>query len=86
MTPKRLSTGVIAYYWAPPTRARKAGCPIEPEALGTDYGTAKQRCDEVLNKHYQSWLTNGQGVSEGAARPKWDVRLDGFHLQGLAEI
>ena len=60
MTPKRLSSGVVAYYWAPPTRARKAGCPIPAEALGTDYGTAKERCDTVLNKHYHAWASEGE--------------------------
>jgi hypothetical protein len=58
MTAKRLSSGATAYYWAPPTRARKAHCPVPPEALGTDYGTAK-RCDDVLNPHYRAWLTKG---------------------------
>ena len=55
MTAKRLSTGVIAYYWAPPTRAKKLGCPVPAEALGNDYGAAKLRCDEILNKHYRAW-------------------------------
>jgi hypothetical protein len=34
MTAKRLASGSIAYYWSPPTRARKGGCPVVPEALG----------------------------------------------------
>ncbi len=55
MTAKRLSSGVIAYYWAPPTRAKKLGCPVPAEALGNDYGAAKLRCDEILNKHYRAW-------------------------------
>jgi hypothetical protein len=72
MTAKRLSTGAIAYYWAPPTRARKAGCPVEPEALGTDYGAAKARCDDVLNRHYKAWLTKSEAVEPGAARSSFD--------------
>jgi hypothetical protein len=67
MTAKRLSTGTTGYYWAPPTRARKAGCPVLPEALGTDYGAAKQRCDDVLNRHYRAWL-KGEDVASGAGR------------------
>jgi hypothetical protein len=59
MTEKRLSTGVIAYYWAPPTRAKKAGYTVTSEALGTDYGTAKKRCDDILNPHYKAWLNKG---------------------------
>jgi hypothetical protein len=68
MTAKRLSSGATAYYWAPPTRARKADCPVLPEALGTDYGTAKQRCDDILNKHYRSWLSKGEGTEPGTER------------------
>jgi hypothetical protein len=68
MTAKRLVSGSIAYYWSPPMRARKAGCPVLPEALGTDYGAAKQRCDDVLNPHYRSWLAKGEGVEAGTER------------------
>jgi hypothetical protein len=68
MAAKRLSTGAIGYYWAPPTRARRAGCPVLPEALGADYGAAKQRCDDVLNPHYRSWLAKGEGVEPGTER------------------
>jgi hypothetical protein len=67
MTAKRLASGVTAYYWSPPTRARKAACPVGAEALGTDYGIAKKRCDDVLNPHYRSWLTNGDATETGAA-------------------
>jgi hypothetical protein len=59
MTAKRLSTGVIAYYWAPPSRAKKAGYTITSEALGTDYGAAKKRCDDILNPHYKALLNKG---------------------------
>jgi hypothetical protein len=74
MTAKRLSTGAIGYYWAPPTRARRAGCPVLPEALGTDYGAAKQRCDDVLNLHYRSWLAKDEGEpgTERAMRGTFD--------------
>jgi hypothetical protein len=72
MTSKRLSTGVIAYYWSPPTRARKAACPVEPEALGTDYGAAKARCDDVLNHHYKAWLNKGERIEAGSVRGTFD--------------
>jgi hypothetical protein len=35
---------------------------VVPEALGTDYGAAKQRCDEVLNPHYRSWLAHWRSM------------------------
>jgi hypothetical protein len=60
MIEKRLSTGAIAYYWAPPTRAKLAGYIVTSEALGTDYGAAKKRCDDILNPHYKAWLNKGR--------------------------
>jgi hypothetical protein len=49
MVAKRLKSGATAYYWGPPTWAKKKGCRLGSAALGTDYACAKQRCDEVLN-------------------------------------
>jgi len=51
----RLASGVSAYYWKLPTWAKRAGCPVRSEALGTDYGEAKRRCDDVLNPQLDSW-------------------------------
>ena len=68
MTEKRLSTGAIAYYWAPPSRAKKAGYMVTSEALGTDYGEAKKRCDDVLNPHYKSWLNQGAKTASSNLR------------------
>ena len=55
MVAKRLKSGLIAYYWAPPTWALGDGCTLRREALGTDYAIAKQRCDELLNPQPDSW-------------------------------
>jgi hypothetical protein len=60
MRPKRLSNGQVAYYWEPPTWAKKAGCLIKAEALGVDYGAAKQRCDTILNVQFDAWRTGVQ--------------------------
>jgi len=62
MTSKRLKGGAAAYFFSVPTWAKKAGCPVQPEALGTDYGIAKQRCDEILNPQYDAWRTRGEAV------------------------
>jgi integrase len=72
MTAKRLSTGAIAYYWAPPSRAKKAGYKVTSEALGTDYGEAKKRCDNVLNPHYRAWLNKGADAAPS------NIRLGSF--------
>lgn len=68
MSSKRLASGTTGYYWAPPTWAKKAGCPVRSEALGVDYGAAKQRCDDVLNQQYDAWRT-GCDALEPAASP-----------------
>lgn len=57
MVAKRLASGATAYYWRPPTYALAKGCPVKPEALGTDYAGAIARCDEVLNPQFEAWRT-----------------------------
>jgi hypothetical protein len=52
--------GGARYFWNAPTWARKRGCPIKSEALGTDYAAAKARCDDYLNPLFKSWLTSGE--------------------------
>jgi hypothetical protein len=56
---EKTSKGVVSYYWNAPSWARKRECPITSEALGTDYGAAKARCDNFLNKTFDSWRTSG---------------------------
>jgi hypothetical protein len=53
------SKGVVRYYWNAPTWARKRGCPVKSEALGSDYAVAKARCDAFLNPLFDSWRTDG---------------------------
>ena len=45
MVPRRLRSGAASYYWVIPTWAKKNGCTLNIEALGTDYADAKKRCD-----------------------------------------
>lgn len=59
MVARRLKGGQTAYYWSPPTWAKKVGCPVQFEALGIDYGTAKARCDDVLNPQFDAWRRDG---------------------------
>jgi hypothetical protein len=64
----KLLSGRAAYFWEPPTWARKARCPVRAEPLGSDYAVAKRRCDDVLNPQLDAWRT-GRNVQEPAARP-----------------
>jgi hypothetical protein len=63
MVERRLATGAVSYFWYPPSWAKKAGCTMRGEALGSDYGEAKQRCDDVLNPQFAAWRTRGQESS-----------------------
>jgi hypothetical protein len=55
MVTRRLKSGAIAYYWVIPTWARRNGCTLKIEALGSDYADAKKRCDDVLNPQLDAW-------------------------------
>jgi len=35
--------------------AKRNGCLVGGEALGSDYAIAKQRCDEILNPQFDAW-------------------------------
>lgn len=72
MIGKRLSNGAIAYYWAPPSRAKKAGYKVTSEPLGTDYSEAKKRCDDILNPHYKAWLTQGADITSSISPGTFD--------------
>jgi len=69
MVAKRLASGATAYYWDAPTWAKKKGCAVKGEALGTDYAIAKQRCDDVLNPQFDAWLTGCSPVGMVSDRP-----------------
>src|SRR5687768_16140756 len=60
MVGRRLASGVTAFYWVSPTWAVKAGFPIGCEPLGTDYGQAKQRADDILNPQFDAWRARGK--------------------------
>jgi hypothetical protein len=55
---KRLKMS-CAYFFNIPTWARKAGCPIKNEALGTDYDAAVDRAERLLLPAFDSWLSGG---------------------------
>jgi hypothetical protein len=42
-----------------PTWARKAGCPVKNEPLGTDYDAAVRRAEMVLLPAFDSWVSGG---------------------------
>ena len=79
MREKPLASGKVAYFWAPPTRAVKAGFTISSEALGADYGAARERA-ELLNRHLDGWR-DGLGVEKSL-----DVRPGVGTLEWAVEV
>src|SRR6266566_7551235 len=69
MVAKRLKSGATAYYWDVPTWTKKKGCTLGSEALGNDYASAKQRCDEVLNPQFDGWLAGSSPKAIMSDRP-----------------
>jgi hypothetical protein len=67
--PKRLRSG-LGYFFNAPTWARKAGCPIANEPLGTDYAAAVARAEAVLLPAFDGWRNGGAPAAVYApARP-----------------
>jgi hypothetical protein len=62
MVARRLKSSATAYYWAIPSWAKRNGCALEIEVLGTDYADAKKRCDELLNPQLDAWRKREQIV------------------------
>jgi hypothetical protein len=56
---KPSKTGGWRYFFNVPMWARKAGCPVQNEALGTDYRGAVQRAETVLLPAFDSWRSGG---------------------------
>ncbi|MCW5704105.1 MAG: hypothetical protein KIT82_16165 [Bradyrhizobium sp.] len=63
------------YYFNVPTWARKAGCPVENEALGGDYDEAVRRVETVLLPAFRSWHTGG-ATDANVVRPAKIGTLD----------
>jgi hypothetical protein len=54
-----LKNGRSAYFFEPPTWARKRGCHVKAEALGNEYTVAVHRAEKVLLPAFDSWRSRG---------------------------
>ncbi|WP_271570384.1 hypothetical protein [Bradyrhizobium sp. CCBAU 11386] len=54
-----MANNTVAYYFAPPMWARRQGCDLTPEALGSDYASAVERVERVLLPAFDSWRSRG---------------------------
>jgi hypothetical protein len=69
---KPLKGGAWGYFFNVPMWARRAGCPVGNEPLGTDYAAAKERAESILLPAFDSWRSGGKTDTPpmvGIARP-----------------
>jgi hypothetical protein len=80
---KPLKNGRWAYFFEPPTWARKQGCPFEAEALGQNYDAAVARAEGVLLPAFDSWRTRGLSdlAPIGIAKGSFDWLVQEFKKQ-----
>jgi hypothetical protein len=62
---KRLKDGSFGRFFNVPIWARKMGCPMSNEALGTDYDRAVLRAEKILLPAFDSWRTGGEDANLG---------------------
>ena len=63
-----------AYFFNAPMWARKAGCPVRNEPLGTDYAAAVERAETVLLPAFDAWRTgdaDGKAIGAAAGTLDW---------------
>ena len=56
---KPLKSGRWAYFFEPPTWARKQSCPVKAEALGAEHAAAVERAENFLLPAFDSWRSRG---------------------------
>jgi hypothetical protein len=56
---KPLKNGRWAYFFEPPSWARKQDCPLKAEPLGEDYAAAVERAEHMLLPAFDSWRSGG---------------------------
>ena len=80
---KPLKNGRWAYFFEPPTWARKQGCPFEAEALGQNYDAAVARAESALLPAFDSWRTRGLSdlAPIGIAKGSFDWLVQEFKKQ-----
>jgi hypothetical protein len=63
---KPLKGGGWGYFFHVPTWARKAGCTVHNEPLGTDYDAAVERAEKILLAAFDDWRTGGTNEASPA--------------------
>ena len=72
---KPLKGGKHGYFFNIPTKARKAGCPMRNEPLGTDYDAAVKRAETILLPAFDAWLKGDTAASARQPCRRRNARL-----------
>jgi hypothetical protein len=88
MREKTLAGGKVGYFWALHERWIKRGFTIASEALGQDYGAARERA-EMLNRLFNDWrVGRGEGKSldrhPGVGTVEWMVER--YKRDGMEDV
>jgi hypothetical protein len=57
---KSLANGAWGHFFQPSTWAKRAGCTVQAEAIGTDYEVARRRAEDILLPAFDCWRTGGR--------------------------
>jgi hypothetical protein len=63
--------GGWGYFFEPPTCARKLGCPVVAEALGTDYHAAVLRAETILLPQFDVWWRGDDAAVNAGPTLDW---------------
>lgn len=58
------------YYFIVPTKARKAGCPMRNQGLGTSFEAAAERAENVLLPSYDAWCAQHRSRGHTIDKPE----------------
>lgn len=64
---RKLTGAGWAHFFHVPTWAKRAGCPLDSEALGIDYGAAVKRAEEILLPAFDAWRTGDTSTAVAPA-------------------
>jgi hypothetical protein len=59
------------YFFEPPTWARKDGCPVEAESLGSDYHAAVLRAETILLPMFDVWRDGEDAAAHSGPSLGW---------------
>src|SRR3954453_15664457 len=82
---KPLKGGKHGYFFNIPTKARKAGCTMHNEPLGTDYDAGAKRAETIFLPAFDAWLKGHTIASSSPAAAAAAGTLDWLFAEYRAD-